>query len=266
MDILQIETINVCNAKCDFCPVMKIKERRAPMDMPLFRSIIDQAHEVKPKEIMPFLNGEPLLDSLLVERIAYINDKMPGTPVTFYSNGALLTEKWINALSSVNISRINFSINAVSDSGRRASMGLGLEETIGNIERLHNRCGNISISVSAIMDTTYLTPDQMLEFMEFWRAKGVTPTLFHNGNWAGKTRKTCNTGGSCGRPETTMTILADGTVALCCYDLLGEVSFGNVKSSSLKEIWECEGLEEYRFKNLAGRRGELKLCKDCTTG
>jgi radical SAM protein with 4Fe4S-binding SPASM domain len=116
------------------------------------------------------------------------------------------------------------------------------------------------------MDTLYLTPDELQNFVQFWVSKGIKPNLFYNGNWAGKTRAVVNTEGTCHRPESIMTVLSDGKVALCCYDLEGEVTFGDLNTQTIKEIWESDALENYRFLNDAGRRSELKLCASCTTG
>lgn len=265
--LLQIETINVCNAKCKFCAVPKMKKLRSPMETELFNKIIDDAAEYKEfNHIMPFLNGEPLLDKKLCERISYINEKMPDAAVSFFSNGTLLDYEKAKELSKVKITAVNFSINAVTDNGRKKVMGVELSPTIDNILAYKKLCPSVDVGVSAILDTAYITPKEMEEFSRFWGEKRVRFNFFFNGNWAGKTRDTCNTEGACTRPDGVMTILSDGTVALCCYDLEGEVSFGNVKDKSLKEIWTCEELERYRFLNDAGRRAELKLCGTCTTG
>lgn len=265
--LLQIETINKCNAKCDFCAVPKMKKKRQPMSMELFKRIIDDAAEYKEfKHVMPFLNGEPLLDKDFAAKIAYINEKMPDVGVSFFSNGSLLTEEKAKELAQVKVHAVNFSINAITDNGRKKVMGLELQPTVDNILAFKRLCPSVDVGVSAIMDTAYLTPKEMEEFSDFWRRQGIRFNFFFNGNWAGKTRPSCNVEGACSRPEDVMTILSDGTVALCCYDVEGEVSFGNVKEKSLKEIWTCEELERYRFLNDAGRRSELKLCGTCTTG
>jgi radical SAM protein with 4Fe4S-binding SPASM domain len=264
--ILQIETTNACNARCAFCAVPHQKLRRAPIGGALFSKIIDDAKNIGVTEIMPFLNGEPMLDSKFIERIAEINEKIPNAHVSFFSNGSLLSKDKAKELSGVKISGINFSINAISDSARVAVMGLPLSETIENILAFKDICPDVNISVSGLMDTTYWTAEEMQEFTRFWREKGIKPSLFFNGNWAGKTRKVCNVSGGCGRPDSVLTVLSNGNVALCCYDLEGEVTFGNLKDKNIAEVWNSEELENYRLLNDLGRRSELKLCKDCTTG
>jgi MoaA/NifB/PqqE/SkfB family radical SAM enzyme len=236
------------------------------MSKTLFSRIIDQAKEYGIKEIMPFLNGEPLLDKSFVAKIQEINDKIPDAHVTFYSNGSLLTKEQSVALSTVKLAAVNFSINSITDAGRQTTMHLPLQQTVDNILEFQKQNPHVAIGCSALMDTTYMTPEELQEFVRFWMEKKVRPNMFFNGNWAGKTRKVCNVEGGCSRPGTILTVLSDGNTALCCYDLNGEVSFGNLKDKTIADVWESEELENYRFLNDAGRRKELKLCKDCTTG
>lgn len=263
--ILQIETINACNAKCVFCPVTRYK-LRPPMPPELFSKIIDDAREYGIKEIYPFLNGEPLLDKSFIVRIKEINEKIPDARVYFYTNGSLLTPAKVEELKTVKIAAVHFSVNAISDKARMRVMGLPLEPTIVNILHFRDECPDVQISVSAIVDTTLLTPDEMNYFAEFWKVKRIPAKPFFNGNWAGKTREVVNVEGGCSRPSDFLTVLSDGTVALCCYDLRGEVPLGSLQTSTIREIWESEALDNYRFLNDAGRRDELPLCNKCTTG
>jgi sulfatase maturation enzyme AslB (radical SAM superfamily) len=40
-DILQIESTNLCNAKCVFCPRDEMHRRQGVMDMDLYRKVVD---------------------------------------------------------------------------------------------------------------------------------------------------------------------------------------------------------------------------------
>src|SRR3990172_2918077 len=124
---LQIETTNLCNGKCVFCPVPTTKRERGFMSMDLFKKIIDDAEEMQPDMVLPFLNGEPFLDKDIFDRIAYVNDKLPHAKVMLYTNGNLLTADKARALSELRIAGINFSVNAVSNAARQELMGLDLE-------------------------------------------------------------------------------------------------------------------------------------------
>jgi len=59
-----------------------------------------------------------------------------------------------------------------------------------------------------------------------------------------------------------MHVLASGAVALCCHDWLGETTIGNVRHSTLREIWEGDA----RLALVSSiRRGEPRasICRRC---
>jgi sulfatase maturation enzyme AslB (radical SAM superfamily) len=41
-DIVQIESTNLCNAKCVFCPRDEMHRRQGVMDFDLFRKVVDE--------------------------------------------------------------------------------------------------------------------------------------------------------------------------------------------------------------------------------
>ena len=41
-DIVQIESTNLCNAKCVFCPRDEMHRRQGVMDMDLFKKVVDE--------------------------------------------------------------------------------------------------------------------------------------------------------------------------------------------------------------------------------
>lgn len=65
----------------------------------------------------------------------------------------------------------------------------------------------------------------------------------------------------CEHLNDTFTILANGDVVPCCYDLKGEVVFGNVLEESIFDIWNGEKMREFREKMFNGKVDSL--CKKC---
>ena len=60
-----------------------------------------------------------------------------------------------------------------------------------------------------------------------------------------------------------MVIGADGRVGLCCLDYELSAEIGDVGSSSIKEIWQGNVMNDYRIlhKNLA--YDKIAACKNC---
>lgn len=262
---LQIETTNLCNGKCVFCPVPTMKRECGFMTMPLFKKIIDDAVEMDPEMCLPFLNGEPFLDPLIFDRIAYVNDKLPNAKVMLYSNGNLLNAEKARKLSELRVKGINFSINAVSNESRQALMGLDLDVALENIFRYRMFDPTVDLAASMILDPTYVTGFEAEEFKAYFSGKGIMPRVFLPGNWAGKLRPTFNTRQICCRPESHMTVLIDGRVSLCCFDAEGEVILGDLNTETIKGVWDGERSSAVRKANAEGRRKDLELCSKCTT-
>jgi len=262
---LQIETTNYCNGKCVFCPVQTMTRKRGVMDEDLFRKIVGDAVEMQPQDVLLFLNGEPFLDRHLFDRIAFVNENLPHSRVVLYSNGNLLTAEKARELAKLKVGAVNFSVNAVTEEGRQAIMGLPLEEAVENILRYRMLDPTVNMAASLVMDPAYVAGYESEEFKQFFSERGILPRLFLPGNWAGKLRPTYQTRQVCCRPTSHMAVLWDGRVALCCFDVEGDCQMGDLDIQTVKEVWEGKKFSHYRKRNSDGQRKELPLCSNCTT-
>ena len=60
--IVEIQTINYCNAACKICPWPEVKPRVAKrIDDVLWKSLLEQIAEIEPRRVIPYLNNEPFL-------------------------------------------------------------------------------------------------------------------------------------------------------------------------------------------------------------
>ena len=80
--------------------------------MALFKKIVDDAVAFRVRSVCLNNCNEPLLDSLLIERIRYAKNR--GLEVNFTSNGTLLTEDKIEALLDSGIDGVNFSFDGAT--------------------------------------------------------------------------------------------------------------------------------------------------------
>ena len=56
----------------------------------------------------------------------------------------------------------------------------------------------------------------------------------------------------------------NGDVLLCCMDWRRRVVLGNVRTQTLKEVWQGEKYQHYRRQHELGRSKELELCDTCS--
>jgi radical SAM protein with 4Fe4S-binding SPASM domain len=69
----------------------------------------------------------------------------------------------------------------------------------------------------------------------------------------------------CYFPFSQCFIQLDGSIRICCLDVNGKEIFGDIKKSSIKEIWNNSDFETLRKNLLSGNKDKLpEICKECT--
>lgn len=81
---------------------------------------------------------------------------------------------------------------------------------------------------------------------------------------AGGSRPKAQTGFQCMRLWQTMTVLWDGRVSICCLDYEGSEIVGDLRTSTMREIWEGERLAQIRAWHTRGEFGTVPICANCT--
>jgi hypothetical protein len=262
-EIVQIESTNICNAKCVFCPRDEMDRKQGVMDMALFRRIVDECAELGIAHLRMHNYGEPFVDRSLVEKVRYA--KTRGIPqVGMISNGSLITEDAARGMIEAGLDAINISVDA---SGRevfeKTRIGLKYDKVIGNIERLvrlreEAGRGRPKLILSFVRQNN--SEDEQA-FIEHWRkiADKIHVTDLHN--WAGTLHRESSVRYPCYRPWLTFTALWDGRVSLCCADFDGRTILGDLRTATIKEIWNSEAYRAVRRLHLES--GGPDICRAC---
>src|SRR3954453_3578089 len=74
-EIVQIESTNLCNAKCVFCPRDDMHRKQGVMSVELFKKIVDECAELNITHVRVHNYGEPFMDRNLVEKVRYAKAK-----------------------------------------------------------------------------------------------------------------------------------------------------------------------------------------------
>src|SRR5499427_4052201 len=88
-EIVQIESTNICNAKCVFCPRDDMHRRQGIMSVDLFKKIVDECAELGITHVRMHNYGEAFMDRKLVEKVRYAKQKGI-QEVGMISNGSLI--------------------------------------------------------------------------------------------------------------------------------------------------------------------------------
>jgi hypothetical protein len=262
-EIVQIESTNICNAKCVFCPRDDMKRRQGVMDDALYRKIVDDCAALGIGHVRLHNYGEPFVDRRLTEKIAYAKQKGIAE-VGVISNGSLIDEGVARGAVEAGLDAINISVDA---SGRevfeRTRVGLKYDAVIANIERL--------VRIRAELGRTHPklilsfvrqnNGDEERAFIEHWRriADKIHITDIHN--WAGTLNRESDVRFPCYRQWLTFTVLWDGRVSLCCADFDGKVILGDLRTASIREVWESEAYRLVRREHLES--GGPAICRAC---
>jgi MoaA/NifB/PqqE/SkfB family radical SAM enzyme len=262
-EIVQIESTNLCNAKCVFCPRDEMHRTQGVMSFDLFRKVVDECAELGITHVRVHNYGEPFMDRHLTEKVRYAKQKGI-REVGMISNGSLITENVARAIIEAGLDAINISVDA---SGREVfdatRLGLNYDKVIANIERLvriRSELGRKRPKLILSFVRQNNSADEQA-FIEHWRAIADKIHITDLHNWAGTLNRDSDVNYPCYRPWLTFTVLWDGRVSLCCADFDGRTVLGDLTTSSIREVWNSAPYVAARRAHLES--GGPDICRSC---
>lgn len=139
--VVQAQTINRCNAACEFCPyptTVALEPLRTMPDDLWTRIVTECAAEPDLVTLVPMSKNEPTLDSRLARRIAEFDRlRQPHQIVELVSNGSTLTAARVRSLVDAGLDLLTVSVNAAdAETYRRVVKKLSWERVTGHLDRL----------------------------------------------------------------------------------------------------------------------------------
>jgi len=282
--VVRIEPAASCNLRCLHCPTGLDATPKGVMDREIFELILTELvrYGDQVNTVVLYHGGEPLLNPFLDHMIRSIR-KTSVKKIKMVTNGKMLTSEKSEMLIATGLNEIEISLDSVgpeeSDSVRRRS---NAAETIQNIEELialkKSYSSNLLISISStqfvddyeIESLSELTPTPEptwlrerfvdLPIKSTWAVQWPGKLPLNNAvKFPGKVPKKPST---CSLLDETVTVRSSGDVVVCCYDLVGMSHMGNVRLSSLSEIWNSQMYSDFR-KSFA-EANYPEPCKSCS--
>jgi MoaA/NifB/PqqE/SkfB family radical SAM enzyme len=262
-EIVQIESTNLCNAKCVFCPRDEMLRPQGIMDLALFQKVADECAALGIGHIRMHNYGEAFMDRQLVEKVRYA--KRLGIPeVGLISNGSLITEAAARGMVDAGLDAINISVDAAGkDVFERSRLGLNYDKVIANVERLI-RIRDEAGKRRPKLILSFVRQDNSTEeqaFIAHWRTKADKIHITDLHNWAGTLNHDSDVNFPCYRPWLTFTVLWDGRVSLCCADFDGQEILGDLRTSTIREVWNSGPYLRARRAHLD--HGGPAVCQSC---
>lgn len=265
--LVAIETTSRCNATCTFCPYSAKQSAKQSMDSALFEKIIEDCRRFPLAKIEPLLNGEPFVDPLLMDRLALIRRRLPQTTLHLVTNGNAMTPARVDDLAQLGgVDRLIISLNTLDEAKYREVMGLPLARTLSNIDyaldarRRRRIARRIYVRMVRRPDSSV---EEQARFIAFCRKHRVRPFILAQHNYLGEVDSLLPVPTYPCQMLDRVDILSDGRVALCCSDVDGAYSWGDVRTHSVLEVFRSAVARRYRSMHRAGRRHELEPCRSC---
>lgn len=273
--VVLIDNFNGCNLNCSMCDHKNIRNYRPIqfLDMDLYKKIIDEIAVENPNaRVWEIFFGEPFLCKDIAERIRYAKEQGLADVVT-NTNGVMMTPERSAAVIHAGLDAIYVGIDAATrDTYDKIRVGGDFEKTVAHVlayRDLLKSSGKSNQQLFVQFVQSEANESEIDSFKNFWAAQGVNVKIRPKISWAGliEAKNLQNNNQVDRKPcywlMKTMSICADGEVALCAVDLHCRVKCGNVKRSTLKELWNGQ-LKGFRAMHHQRRFKKLpQLCRDC---
>jgi len=256
--LLRMESTNHCNFKCTFCPHPIMKRIKGFMNEELYQKVIDEAAGLGFVKLDLRNFGEPIIDKRLGKFAKYAYGKGLNK-IYIHTNGYGLSVKMLDEWGESGFSDVNISLSPKREFAK-SRPGTDVDRLFSDLEKVMQSDSKWKHILSVdYIKTGLSSDDEEKEFMDWLEKFNFTKRIdidLHN--WAeGAATKFRQ----CHRLWTSITVLWDGRVSLCCLDYEGDIEMGDVNRQSLKEIINGELYQEVRKNHINGLF--LDKCSKC---
>lgn len=278
--VIYVEPSGYCNLACAFCPQGSAAAglKKAMMSVVLFKKMVDDIamFPEKIKLLRICGNGDPLTNPNLVEMIEYAFSRGTAEKIELITNALLLTPELISSLPRY-LTRLVCSIEGLSsdDYLRICNARIDFDRFLKTLDNLYADRGACTIHIK-IHHEAVASQEKEARFFELFRNRCdeifveklvpmwpqlVTPFSSNEFRWGDEpvvSRRVC------AQIFKGVQVQADGEVVSCCVDWSRVNVIGNLQRESLSDIWRGKKLRKLQIEHLAGNKGMLEPCKDCS--
>ena len=268
---LRFETSTLCNYDCIICPREQLTRKKETMSFDLFKILFDKINkETAQYNTLTFPGmGEPLLDKSLNQKIEYAKKK--DFTVLMLTNASLLTLDKFQELESLGLDSIRVSFYGDSPESYKKVHNVRDEGLFKRIKSTLTEICNIKKTTQILLTYNVVensNDDLTDSWIHYWQYKADLLEVWRPHNWAvGKSYRPVQQDQlkTCGRPfKTPLQIQVDGTINMCCFDFDGKLLLGDLKTQSLREIFESPPFKKILKCHTAGVFEDSGLiCENC---
>ncbi|MBE6321811.1 MAG: radical SAM protein [Bacteroidales bacterium] len=286
--LFSVEIASCCNLRCPQCPsgTLALTRRRGTMPMDLYKTIIDEISGHALYTTL-YLQGEPFLNKDFCEMAEYAHKKRIYTATS--TNGQLINSELAERIVASGLDKIIVSVDgATQESYEKYRIGGQIDKALNAIklivdEKKKSRKSKPLIEMQMLLfkhnenevdaardlAKTYGADKFTLKTAQIYDYKQGNELIPTNESFSRYIKLDDGTysikrtlHNRCARVFTSACFTIDGDVTPCSFDKNAEHSFGNIKQSSLKEIWHGRKANEFRATILK-HRTDVDICTNC---
>ncbi|MDI9215168.1 radical SAM/SPASM domain-containing protein [Clostridium tertium] len=277
---IYIETTNICNLSCNFCP--KTSRKLGFIGIESFNEIINKIKGYT-NHIYLHLMGEPFLNKNLETFLKIA--KEADLKVNITTNGTLINRVKDVIINSKAVRQINISLHSfeandndiefnkyinnildfINESTEKSETICALRLWNIDTEELKANNNLNSQIINLIQDKLNLEINLIEELKEKKRLKlkdKVYLNMAEKFSWPDANLSLISEDVFCHGLRDQIGILLDGTVVPCCLDSEGKIPLGNIFDKSLEQIITSERARNI-YDGFSRRRAVEDLCKRC---
>ncbi len=284
--VLFVDPASTCNFKCTFCPtgdhklIKNTGRWQGQMDFNLYKKIIDdlQAFDRPLKVLRLYKEGEPFLNKNLADMIRYAKASGVVDYIDTTTNGYRLEPDRIKPVLDAGLDKINISVDGLSERQFKEFTGVKVdfEQYVENIRHLYEIKGACEICIKITGD--FLSQKEKEQFYEIFGdyadrifIENIAP-CWPEYDVADRLGVEITKGiydqdigdvNTCPYIFYSISVNSDGSVSLCFLDWARKLLIGDVRTQSLKDIWQGDALFQHQMAHLKGHRKDNPVCGQC---
>jgi radical SAM protein with 4Fe4S-binding SPASM domain len=246
--IIEFNIYGTCNRNCHFCPVSNsdiYTKKHEGISIDLFNKALDDLVEIDFKgKILFSAFCEPLLHKDLEILIKNGKEKLPNARFEIVSNGDILTNEKLKKIFEAGLDTISISMydgEYQVEKFNKMAKECDLDDSQLILRRRYLQDGNYGMTISnrsGVVDSNKYRDE---------KEEKVVQLPLKN---------------PCYYPFYQILIDYNGDVLLCPHDWSRKLSFGNIKSEKIVDLWNSEKLKSLRYKLSNSDRGFFP-CDGC---
>lgn len=270
-DDIRFELTTLCNYDCIICPREQLRRPKTVMSTPMFSRLLDAVLAGTDQyRLLTFAGlGEPMLDPDFLDKVRV--GREAGLEVLLLTNGSRLTEENFRRMDELGVQSVRVSFYGMTNASYAAvhrppdaAAFDQMRETLERIAAMPRR--------TKLLMTFNVVPGvneaDLAAWLSHWEPRVDLVEAWRPHNWVyGRALRPVSAvlRSTCGRPFTgPLQIQADGTVNMCCFDFNGDLTLGDLNSTSLAGIFDQEPfLKLARCHRSGDFAGAGFICERC---